>query len=284
MLELSLPIAQPPWKKLGKRLESAIRKALFDYEMLDGVAKLAVALSGGKDSLTLLFMLKAIAGRGFPDFDLYAIHVDGEFSCGAGVQANFLRAICDELSIPFITRSSTQTRASLNCYNCSRERRSLIFEAAKEVGAHTVAFGHHRDDNAQTLLMNLLHKGEFAGNLPKLKMYDYDVTLIRPLILIAEQDIRNFAAEYGFARVTCQCPVGQNSMRKKVDRILDDIEELFPNARANVARAGLVYGSDKAAIPSEDRKISKRGFSADGSPQPAGLRSSEEMAVEAKRR
>ncbi len=94
--------------------------------------------------------------------------------------------------------------------------------------------------------MNLLHKGEFAGNLPKLKMVDYDTTIIRPLILVAEKNIRRFADDYGFARVTCRCPVGQNSVRKQVDRFLTEFEEIFPNIRANVAHAGLHYGSDKA--------------------------------------
>lgn len=242
----SIPIARPPWHKLGRRLESMCRKALFEFHMVDGVEKLAVALSGGKDSLSLLFLLHAISGKGFPPFELYAIHVGGEFSCGAGVQENFLRAICKELNVPFISRLSTQKRETLECYTCSRERRRLIFEAAKEVGAKTIAFGHHRDDNAQTLLLNLLHKGEFAGNLPKLEMVEFDVTIIRPLIYIAEQELRNFAKEYGFARMTCQCPVGQDSMRKKVDRILSELEELFPNVRSNVAQAGLLYGSDKA--------------------------------------
>ncbi len=223
-----------------------MRKALYEHSMLEGVSKLAVALSGGKDSLTLLYMLKAISGRGFPDLEICAVHVGGEFSCGSGIQENFLRAICEKLEIPLLIRTSTQKRETLNCYSCSRERRSLIFEAAKSVGADTVAFGHHRDDNAQTLLMNLLHKGEFVGNLPKIQMVDYGVTIIRPLILIAEEEIRRFAKEYGFARVTCQCPVGQNSMRKKVDRLLTELEELFPNTRANVAQAGLLYGSDKA--------------------------------------
>lgn len=246
MLNVTFPLALPPWNRRGKKLESAIRKALYDYGMLEGASKLAVALSGGKDSLTLLFMLKAILGRGFPLLDLYAIHVGGEFSCGASVQENFLRSLCEQLEIPLIIRTSTQKRETLECYTCSRERRRLIFEAAKSVGATTIAFGHHRDDNAQTLLLNLFHKGEFAGNLPKLEMVDYGVTLIRPLIGSSEEEIRHFAKEYGFARVTCQCPVGQNSMRKKVDRLLDDIEALFPNVRANVAQAGLLYGSDKA--------------------------------------
>lgn len=246
MLNQFLPIARPPWKKLGRRLESMCRKALYEFQMLENAPKVAVALSGGKDSISLLFLLKAIAGKGFPNFDLYAIHVGGEFSCGAGVQESFLRGICSELEIPFLTRLSTQKRETLECYSCSRERRRLIFETAKSVGATTIAFGHHRDDNAQTLLLNLLHKGEFAGNLPKLDMVDFGVTIIRPLIYIAENDLKQFAKEYGFARISCQCPVGQYSMRKKVDALLTELETLFPNVRANVSQAGLTYGSDKA--------------------------------------
>ena len=94
--------------------------------------------------------------------------------------------------------------------------------------------------------MNLFHKGEFAGNLPKLKMIDYDVTIIRPLIYISENDLKSFARENGFARLSCQCPKGQESMRKIVDRMLEEAEGHFPNIRANVSNAVLQYGSAKA--------------------------------------
>ena len=236
----------PPWSGLGRRLESAIRKALYDFEMLEGVSDLAVALSGGKDSLTLLFMLHAISGRGFLPFKLHAIHVGGEFSCGAGVNAEYLKGLCEQMGINFILCHSTQKLETLECYSCSRERRGLIFAAAKQVGATTVAFGHHRDDNAQTILMNLLHKGEFAGNLPKLKMVDYGVTIIRPLIYLGEQEIVEFAKQQGFIRALCRCPVGQKSMRKKVAELLNDIQKLYPQASENIAHAGLHYGSEKA--------------------------------------
>jgi tRNA 2-thiocytidine biosynthesis protein TtcA len=244
---MQFPVAQPPWTGLGRRLESMVRKALFDYQMLEEIDKIAVALSGGKDSLALLFLLKAISGRGFAPFELSAIHVNGEFSCGAGVNLNYLQGICNQLEIPFITRESTQKLETLECYSCSRERRRLLFDAAKEKGITTIAFGHHRDDNAQTILMNLLHKGEFAGNLPKITMHDYGVTIIRPLIYIGEEEICTFAEQYGFKRIMCRCPVGQNSMRKQVDNLLKDIEALYPEARQNIARAGLLYGSDKAS-------------------------------------
>ncbi len=241
---MNIEIPRPPWTKLGKKIESAVRKALFDFEMADN--KIAVALSGGKDSLTLLFMLSAISGRGFPRFDLAAIHVSGEFSCGAGVDIPYLKTICQKLGANFIVKESTQKLETLECYSCSRERRRLLFDAAKSVGAKTIAFGHHRDDNAQTVLMNMFHKGEFCGNLPKLHMIDYDQTIIRPLTYIGENEIYRFALQQGFARVVCGCPVGQNSMRKKVNELINEIEVLYPNARENIARAGLRYGSEKA--------------------------------------
>src|SRR5262249_41048652 len=117
---MDISIAQPPWTGLGKRLESIIRKALFDYQMLDGVNKIAVALSGGKDSLTLLFFLKAISGRGFPELDIHAILVNGEFSCGSGVNVTYLKKICDTLEVNFIVKESTQKLETLECYSCSR--------------------------------------------------------------------------------------------------------------------------------------------------------------------
>jgi tRNA 2-thiocytidine biosynthesis protein TtcA len=245
-LSIHIPIASPPWTKLGSKLESMCRKALYEFRLLEGAEKLAIALSGGKDSLTLLYLLKAILGRGFPSMDLIAIHVGGEFSCGAGIGQNFLPAICRELGVEFFSVESTQKRETLECYSCSRERRKLIFDTAKAAGATTIAFGHHRDDNAQTVLMNLLHKGEFAGNLPKVPMHDYGVTIIRPLIFISESEIIEFAKLYGFARITCQCPVGQTSLRKKTKQLIEELEQHYPNASANLASAALNYGSDKA--------------------------------------
>jgi len=246
-MKILIPIAKPPWTALGKELESCVRKAIFDFSLIDQTTeKVAIALSGGKDSLSLLFLLHALRGRGFPSFSIHAIHVGGEFSCGAGISEGFLKAICKELGVEFIECISTQKRETLECYRCSRERRKLIFNAAKEAGATTIAFGHHRDDSAQTLLLNLFHKAEFAANLPKVPMHDYGITIIRPLIYVGEESLKEFAKQYEFQRITCQCPVGQNSKRKVVDGLLREIEIHFPHVRSNLARAGLLYGSDKA--------------------------------------
>lgn len=243
---MKIPIARPPWTKKGKRLESMCRKALFDFSLLEKASGITIALSGGKDSLSLLFLLKAILGRGFPDLPLIAVHIQGEFSCGASIQESFLKEICKTLNLPLFTRQSTQKRETLNCYRCSRERRGLIFEVARETGCTTVAFGHHQDDSTETLLLNLLHKGEFAANLPKVPMHDYGVTIIRPLIYIPEREIIAFAKLHGFARITCQCPIGRRSKRGVIKQFIEQLEEEFPNASTNLAKAAHLYGSKKA--------------------------------------
>ncbi len=229
-------------------MESMVRKALFEFDLLEGKEKIGIALSGGKDSLSLLFLLHAISGKGFPLFRITAFFVDGEFTCGSGINRAYLHSVCDALNVPLVILQQKQD-SGLNCYSCSRDRRKLIFEAAKERGIECIAFGHHRDDAVQTLLMNLFHKAEFASNLPKVKMQRYGVTIIRPLIFISEKEIRSFASSHGFLRILCRCPIGADSVRKKTEILLERIEKTFPRARTNLARAGLLYGSRKAETP-----------------------------------
>lgn len=237
---------KPPWTKLGKKLESSVRKALFDFNLAED-PKIAIAMSGGKDSLSMLHLLKAISARGFAKFDLCMIHVSGTFSCGPSIQKNFLEKISQDLQVPLHIVHAEQDRSKLECYSCSRQRRKLLFKKAHELGYKTIAFGHHADDNSQTLFLNLFHKGEFAGMLPKLSLEDFGITIIRPLIYIFEKDIINFAKHYGFSRIMCQCPIGQNSMRKQVDTIITSLEKKFPNVRTNLSQASLKYGSNKAS-------------------------------------
>lgn len=229
---------------IEKKLESSCRKAIFDFNMVEDASAIAIALSGGKDSLSLLFLLHSIIGKGTKKIDLHAIHVTGAYSCGANLGTSCLKEICDKLNINFIVKEMKEQ--ATECYSCSRIRRTLIFKEAKRKNISHVAFGHHKDDNIETLLLNLFHKGEFAGNLAKLKMVDYEVTIIRPLIYVSEKDIINFASSRGFLRVMCNCPIGQNSKRKKVKQIIDKVEEEFPNVRENLSSASINYGSKKA--------------------------------------
>lgn len=213
------------------------RKAIYDFGLLDGVDHVAVALSGGKDSLTLLEMLTKISGRGTAPFKVTGVHVGGEFSCGASIQRKWIEQACKELGVDLVVRE--ETKAPTECYSCSRRRRTMLFEMAKEAGATTVAFGHHREDNIETLLMNLLHKGERGGMQPKVVMRNYGITIVRPLIYVEESDIIAFAKQKGFYRITCQCPIGQNSVRRKTGELIEMLEGLFPNARVNLSYAAM---------------------------------------------
>ena len=240
-----IEIPSHPFTGIGKKIESQTRKALFEYDLIDS-PKVAIALSGGKDSLTLLFMLKAISARGFLPLDLFAIHVSGQFSCGAGVADDYLKIICNSLDIPLTIVESQQSNGPVACYSCARERRKLLFNTATSKGYAQIAFGHHRDDSNETLLLNLLHKGEFAANLPKVPMRVYGVTIIRPLIFVSEEMIREFAQQNEFLRFMCQCPIGAKSNRRTVKDLIESLEIDFPNVRRNLELAGIQYGSDKA--------------------------------------
>ena len=98
-------------------------------------------------------------------------------------------------------------------------------------------------------LLNLFQKGEFAAFLPKILMVHYGMTIIRPLIYIPEKDLISFAKNYGFQRITCQCPIGQNSQRKVVEKFLIELEDAFPHVRKNLAHGAFLYGSDKSSQP-----------------------------------
>lgn len=231
--------------RLEKKLESLVRKALYAHK-IGAVSPIAIALSGGKDSLTMLYMLKRISGRGFPNLEMYALYVDGEFSCGPSIAKSHIEAFCNQMDTPLITLESTKTLSNLECYSCSRERRSLIFNKAKELGCKEIAFGHHKDDVLETLLLNLLHKGEFASQLPKVPMHDYGITIVRPLYYVLEREILEFAKQKGFFRLTCQCPIGAKSKRRNVKELIKELTSSFPNAKTNLFHALKEYGSDKS--------------------------------------
>lgn len=232
---------------LERKLESLCRKACHEFSLIDSNEKeIAVALSGGKDSITLLYMLHQIKNRGFANFKITAIHIAGEFSCCAGVSTSYVKKICDELVVPLIIKENNIPLERLSCYPCARMRRRMLFDSAKEVGITKIAFGHHKDDSVETLLMNLFQKAEFEANLPLVPMIDYGVTIIRPLIYANESLIKEYAKQKGFARIACQCPVGQKSKRKEIKEFIKQIERHYPNVKTNLAQAASQYSFKKA--------------------------------------
>lgn len=245
-MSIEIPRISHPFKGNGKNIESKIRKAIKEFSMLSDVKSLAIALSGGKDSLCLLYMLNAINGKGFEKINLSAIHIDGDYSCGASFDKNYLNDICKSLDIKLYTSELKNNLKILDCYECARKRRKLMFEIAKKNDIDTIAFGHHKDDNIQTLLLNLFHKAEFEGMMPKIKFTRFGITIIRPLIFVEEKDIIEFAKQNNILKIFCKCPVGQTSKRKAVKNIIENIENEFPNVKTNLSKSSFVYSFKKA--------------------------------------
>lgn len=248
----SSPPAQPRKAlRCGKKFLSLLRCAIYRFELLPQSTtpiKIGVALSGGKDSLALLIALKEISGKGVAPLELHALHIGGSVNCGSSVSLIHSKKLCEALNVPLHVKTAAK-QEKLECYSCARERRRLLFNMAKEQGIETIAFGHHRDDNAQTILLNLLQGAKPAGMLPKVPMKHYGVTIIRPIILIPEEMIISEIKAMSLLRATCQCPVGQTSKRNEVKTLLRSMETLFPKARAHLAQAALSWGSKGALNP-----------------------------------
>lgn len=240
-----LPIA--PFTVLGKKIESKVRKAAMEFSLIE-TNHIAIAFSGGKDSILLLIMLNALRARGFPYFDITCIFISGAFTCGASVDTKSMKSMCASLNAHFeeVVDSATELRS---CYPCSRSRRSLLFSKTKELGISTIAFGHHKDDVNETALMNLLKKGSFEGMLPSIYMEKFQTTIIRPLYYVDERESVNFARLHDYLRISCKCPNGATSERHTVKLLLQNMNKEIPDASNNLFRAINTYGSKKALTP-----------------------------------
>lgn len=259
----SLPIAsqlqnapRPTFRpsSLFPKLLSLMRCALHRYELLppgETPLPLAIALSGGKDSLMMMWALKELSGRGMRTLKIEALHVGGVHNCGAAIGRAQLLSFCDQLEIPLHELKSEDHREK-GCYSCARERRRLLFEKVKALGCDVIAFGHHRDDNAQTMLLNMLHGAKPAGMLPKVTMHHYDVTIVRPMILVPESLIISQAKKNNLLRATCICPLGAHTYREKTKKALKELEELFPRAREHLADIALKWG-DRGALEVQNK-------------------------------
>lgn len=220
-----------------KKIEKLIRKAILSFNLIPKDQKIAIALSGGKDSLTLLDLLSKIQGKGFAKFDLKAFHVRGTYSCGASQSLKSIEQFCSSREVDLTVLEQIQKREQLKCYPCSRQRRSLLFRAAKTEGYNTIAFGHHKQDHLETLMMNVFNKGEFLGLKPKLNMTHYEQTIIRPLIYVEEHHVVKYAQDQKFLPQVCQCPVGQTSHRREVKNFMQSLKNVFPYAEERLFEA-----------------------------------------------
>ncbi|MBQ8046338.1 MAG: tRNA 2-thiocytidine biosynthesis protein TtcA [Prevotella sp.] len=227
-------------RRIEQRLEQRFKKALRDYRLISEGDHVLVALSGGKDSL---YLLEALAKRSrvhIPAFTVSAVHVRME-NVPYESDTSYLESFCERLGVR-LHLATTSFDASTDrrhspCFLCSWNRRKQIFNLAQELGCQKIALGHHQDDILHTALMNTVFEGRFSSMPVALKMRKMPVTLIRPLALCREQDIKAYAEAHEYQRQKKLCPYEHDTQRQRIAEFFQSIEALNPEARYSIWHA-----------------------------------------------
>ena len=226
--------------KISAKIKRLVGKAIFKYDMITPGDRIAVGLSGGKDSLLLLALLKSIRAYSPIKYDLHAISVDmtnGEWDTAP------IRSICDELEVPLhvvpyaiehiIEVKGTDSPCSL----CANLRRGLLNANAKKCGCNKIALGHNLDDVVETALMNLLRNGRFRGFQPKIWHDRADIWLIRPMIYLTEYQIQNELDRLGIKTSQHCCKYGADTERSRTKTLIAQLKPHFPDIRQSILHA-----------------------------------------------
>lgn len=229
--------------RLGRQLFNEARDTCRDYGLLEAGDHVLVALSGGKDSYTLLAVLRQLVRAQYEDVRLTAVHLDQrqpgydgspllEYLQRSGVAFEILSE--DTYSVVIDQLGHGQTYCSL----CSRLRRGILYTAAERLGCNKLALGHHRDDGLETFLMNLFYSGKLQAMPARYTTDDGKLQVIRPLMGSAEATIREFAELSGFPILPCNLCGSQSGLkRERMTQLLDQLERESPHLRAVMAQA-----------------------------------------------
>jgi tRNA 2-thiocytidine biosynthesis protein TtcA len=229
--------------RLERKLLGQVAEASADFGLVEAGDRVMVAVSGGKDSMALLYLLRKIQRRAPFEFELIAVNLDqGHPGFPKHVLPDyFSREGYDFRIVEEDTLSIVQEKTapgSTYCSLCSRLRRGILYNLAEELGATKIALGHHRDDSIETLMLNLFYSGQIKAMPAKLYSDDGRNVVIRPLIYCAESDIAEFAKEQAFPIVPCNlCGSQENLKRQQVKRLLATLEQDNPKLRGNLLAA-----------------------------------------------
>ena len=222
-----------------------MRKAIEEYNMIEDGDKIAVALSGGKDSFTLLLGLKNLQ-RFYPKkFDIIGVTVNPGFEF---FDSSLIKNFCDKLDVPFFEEYSHaqeivfEIRNEKNpCSLCANLRRGALNTVAKREGCNKIALGHNEEDVLETFLLNLFYAGSIGTFSPKSYMNRSEITLIRPLIYVPEKYIQNFVKRTNIEVMQKACPMDGNSKREDMKKLIQSFYKDLPHIRSNL------YGAIKRA-------------------------------------
>ncbi len=228
---------------LERKLLRRIGRLNRAFTLIEPGDKIMVALSGGKDSWSLLHLLRAYR-RVVPfDYELVAVNLDqGQPGFAVDRLRDYLQAhdYAHELVFQDTYRVvvAEVPEGKAYCSLCSRLRRGILYDVAERLGATKIALGHHRDDVIETALLNLFYSGQLKAMPPRLRSDDGRNTIIRPLAYCAERDIAGFAQAIGFPILPCDlCGSQEGLKRKRIKRLLDELESENPRVRSNMMAA-----------------------------------------------
>ncbi len=229
-------------EKIENKLLNYTQKAISDYKMIQSGDRILICLSGGKDSYTLLCLLRHLHQHR-KDFNFQAFTLD---QSQPGWNDDEMRSWLEARSIPYeILKRNTYgvvkekiPEGKTYCSLCSRLRRGNIYRYASENGFNKVALGHHRDDLIRTLLMSILYNGQIKSMPPKLLTDDEKLIVIRPLAYCQEQDIIEYAGLQQFPIIPCNlCGSQENLSRVRVKKLIDDLARENPKVPSNILHA-----------------------------------------------
>lgn len=225
-----------------KKILAKIRKADQDYNLINDGDKIAVGISGGKDSTLLLYALKlykkVCENSLNKNFEVVGIHIDLNFGED---DFSFLRNFFIKNDIEFIEEKSKiadilkihTKKDRIQCSLCSKLKRGAIINIAKKIGCNKLAFGHHGDDAIETLFLNMIYGGKIATFDPIMHLENSNVTFIRPFIYLYENEITKKIKELEIPRLKSGCPNDGNTKRQEVKELLHDIYYHFDSAKDN---------------------------------------------------
>lgn len=218
-----------------QRLFSLTRQAVDHYQLIEEGDRIAVGISGGKDSLTLLYALQGLQKFYPKHFELEAVTVDLGYP---GFNLSPVEALCQKLQVPYtivptqIGKIVFEERQESNpCSLCAKLRKGAFNEKIKELGCNKLAYAHHKDDVVETMMLSLMYEGRFHSFSPKTYLDHMDLTLIRPLIYVSEAEIIGFCNKYQLPIVKNPCPVDGYTKRQYVKDLLQTLNRENPGVK-----------------------------------------------------
>lgn len=255
-----------PLEQIEKSLTTTYKKELFkpfvqainEFSLVEEGDKIAVAISGGKDSLILAKLFQQLKKHNKFQFELIFLSMDPGFK---EVNRELLISNCNYLNIPLVIENSeifevVQKIAKENpCYMCARMRRGFLYKQAKDLGCNKLALGHHFDDVIETTMMNMFYNGQFQTMVPKIEAANFDdIELIRPMVFIKEKDIIRWVKYSGIQAMNCGCTVvaeKTSSKRREIKELILSLKKVNPDIDTNIFNSATnvniesIYGYQK---------------------------------------